>query len=734
MSRPIRRWPLAISTVLLISAAAISADEDFAFLDASLPLEQRVEILVSQMTTEEKISQLEDQAAAIPRLKVPAYGWWNEALHGVARNGEATIFPQIIGLGATFDIELTERVASAISTEARAKYAIAQQVGNHGKYAGLTFWSPNINIFRDPRWGRGQETFGEDPFLTTRMGVAFVNGLQGDDPDYLKATAAAKHFLVHSGPENIRHEFDAVPSKQDLHETYMPAFRALVTQAGVEGVMAAYNAVYGTPMVANEYFLQDVLREQWGFDGYITSDCGGVGGVARSHHFTKTVSEAAAASLKAGTNLNCGDSYRHLVEALQDDLVTEELIHDRTKQLFKTRFRLGMFDDPDVNPYASIGPENIHSEEHVALAREAARKSIVLLKNKGNILPLSKNTRVPYLTGPFANSADMLMGSYYGVSSGLVTILEGVTDALAPGTSLNYRSGALPFHKNLNPKNYAPYVAAYSDVTIAVVGLTADREGEEVDAIASDHEGDKRDLQLPENQIAYIRQLVDFKKEKPLILIVASGSPVSLEGIEEHCDAILQIWYPGEQGGNAVADVLFGDYSPSGHLPLTFPKNIQQVPPYDNYSMRGRTYKYMTEDPAYPFGFGLTYSETEFSNIRLNTSQPAQNESLSVTVDVANTGDSDIDEVVQLYVSPAETTGGLPLHSLKAFERVALAKGEKKTVSFSIRPADLHVVNDDGEKIWRHGDYKVTVGNSSPGELSVSLGAAVPQETIIALK
>jgi beta-glucosidase len=723
-----------MSATLFLCAPASSDEIDFSFLDGSLPLEQRVETLVSQMTVEEKIGQLQDEAPAIARLRVPAYGWWNEALHGVARNGKATIFPQMIGMAATFDVELTKRVASAISTEARAKYALAQARGNHGRYAGLTFWSPNVNIFRDPRWGRGQETFGEDPFLTSRMGIAFVRGLHGDDPFHLKAAAAAKHFIVHSGPENIRHEFDAVPSKQDLAETYMPAFEALVTEGGVEGVMAAYNAVYGTPMVANEYFLQDLLREQWEFDGYITSDCGAVAGAADRHKYRPTVAEAAAEALEAGTNLNCGTGYNELKQALEAGLVSEELIHARTKQLFKTRFRLGMFDDPASVSYTAIGPEHIHSEEHVALARQAARKSIVLLKNKNNILPLSKNTRTPYLTGPFANSSDMLMGNYYGVTSSLVTILEGITDALAPGTSLNYRSGALPFHENINPKNYAPFVAAYSDVTIAVVGLTADREGEEVDAIASDHEGDKRDLQLPANQLGYIRELADFKKEKPLILVIASGSPVALQGIEKYCDAILQIWYPGEQGGNAVADVLFGDYSPSGHLPITFPKNIEQVPPYDDYSMQGRTYKYMTKEPAYPFGFGLTYSTTEFSNIRLSTSQPAQDELLGVTVDVANKGDYDIEEVAQLYVSPLQPDGGLPLHSLKAFQIVALPKGDKKTLSFSIGAEKLHVVNENGDKIWRPGDYRVTVGNSSPGELSVRLGAARPQEEIITLE
>lgn len=726
--------PILALLALLLAADANSEDVDFAFLDESLRLDERVEILVSQMTVEEKISQLLDQAPAIPRLKVPRYGWWNEALHGVARNGKATIFPQMIGMGATFDVDLTERVASAISTEARVKYAIAQKMGNHGKYAGLTFWSPNVNIFRDPRWGRGQETFGEDPLLTARMGVAFVRGLQGDDPKHLKAAAAAKHYLVHSGPENIRHEFDAVPTKQDLFETYVPAFEALVTEAKVEGVMAAYNAVYGEPMVANSHFLQEVLREQWQFDGYITSDCGAVSGAAQRHKYRATVAEAAAESLKAGTNLNCGEGYRHLGDAYEAGLVTEELIHERTAQLFKTRFRLGMFDDPDDVSHSTIGPENIHSEEHIALAREAARNSIVLLKNKNNILPLSKDTRVPYLTGPFANSSDMLMGSYYGVTSNLVTILEGITDALAPGTSLNYRSGALPFHENINPKNYAPFVAGYSDVTIAVVGLTADREGEEVDAIASDHEGDKHDLQLPANQVAYIEELVKHKKEKPLVLIVASGSPVSLEGVEEHCDAILQIWYPGEQGGNAVADVLFGDYSPSGHLPLTFPKNIDQVPPYDDYSMQGRTYKYMVEEPAYPFGFGLTYSRTEFSDLRTTGTNLRRNTPLNVEVEVANAGEYDIEEVVQVYVSPVNVDGGIPLHSLKAFRRVPLAAGEDKTVTFSLDSESLKVVNENGEKIWRPGAYRINVGNSSPGTLSIRLGAAIPQETVITLE
>lgn len=717
-----------------LSQLKINAQEvDFSFQDSSISIEKRVEILVSQMTLEEKVGQLINSAPAIERLNVPDYDWWNEALHGIARNGKATIFPQGIGLGATFDPDLAKRVASAISDEARAKYVISQSMGNHSKYAGLTFWTPNVNIFRDPRWGRGQETYGEDPFLMSKMGVAFVNGLQGDDPNYLKTAACAKHFAVHSGPESVRHTFNAEPNKQDLYETYFPAFEALVKEGKVEGVMAAYNAVYGKPAAASPYLLKEILRDTWGFDGYITSDCGAIGGITYKMKYVKTPVEAAAIALKAGTNLNCGNTYKHVTEALKQGLVTEELINTRTKQLFKTRFRLGMFDKDDKNPFAKIGKEKIHCDEHVQLALEAAEKSIVLLKNKNNLLPLPKDIKIPYLTGPFANSADMLMGSYYGVSSNIVTILEGVTDVVSLGTSLNYRSGALPFHKNINPKNYAPIVAGDSDVTICVVGLTADREGEEVDAIASQDIGDKADLKLPENQINYIKELAKHKKG-PIVLVVASGSPISLEDVEDDCDAIVQIWYPGEQGGAAVANVLFGNVSPSGHLPITFPKSIAQLPAYDDYSMQGRTYKYMTEEPMFPFGFGLTYSKTELNNMELVKKQLKNKDNLDVTVMVSNTGDFDIEEVVQLYISPMENNDNLPITSLKAFKRVALKKGETKNLSFTVEADQLKIINSKGEKVWRKGNYEVIVGNSSPSALSERLGAAIPQKTLIRLK
>ncbi len=708
-------------------------DVDFSFLDNNLTLEKRVEILVSQMTTEEKISQLTNDAAAIPRLKIPDYNWWNEALHGVARNGKATIFPQGIAIGATFDPDLAERVASAISTEARAKYIVSQEMGNHSKYAGLTFWTPNVNIFRDPRWGRGQETYGEDPLLMSKIGVAFVRGLQGDDPNYLKTAACAKHFAVHSGPEEVRHTFNAEPNKQDFYETYMPAFEALVKEAKVEGVMGAYNAVYGIPSCASEFLLDDILRKQWNFDGYITSDCGAIGGIAWKQKYVGTGEEASAVALKAGTNLNCGATYKNLKKALDKGLITEELLHERTKQLFKTRFRLGMFDENVDHPYFNMSRDKIHCEEHVDLALESARKSIVLLKNKNNTLPLSKDIKVPYLTGPFANSADMLMGSYYGVSSNMVTILEGITETISLGSSLNYRSGALPFHKNINPKNWAPFVAGESDVTICVVGLTADREGEEVDAIASADIGDKVDLKLPENQVNYVKQMIE-KKKGPLVLVVASGSPISLEGIEEGCDAILQIWYPGEQGGTAVADVLFGNVSPTGHLPITFPKNVEQLPPYEDYCMKGRTYKYMTQEPMFPFGFGLTYSKTEIGNISVEDVTLNKKQSLNVSVEVSNVGNFDIDEVVQLYVNPINPTDGIPLKSLKAFQRISLKLGEKKTLNFQINPNDLMVINTEGKKVWRKGKYNVVVGNASPGDLSKKLGAAFAEEITITLK
>ncbi|NLR93500.1 glycoside hydrolase family 3 C-terminal domain-containing protein [Flammeovirga agarivorans] len=706
---------------------------DFSFYNTNLPLEERVDILVSQMSNKEKIEQMMNDAPAISRLQVPAYNWWNEALHGVARNGKATIFPQNIALAATFDTTLARKVAEAISDEAIAKYMVAQQKGNQGKYAGITFWSPNVNIFRDPRWGRGQETFGEDPLLTSEMGVAFVQGLQGNHPTYLKTAACAKHFAVHSGPEALRHTFDVTPSPKDLNETYLPAFKQLVIEGKVEGVMGAYNAVNGVPATASIYLLDDILKKQWNFDGYITSDCGALYNISQRIHYKETYEEGAAAALLAGTNLNCGTNYHYLEKALEEGYITEELLHQRVTQLFKTRFRLGLFDGQALNPYWNISPSTIHSETHVQLSKKVAESSIVLLKNKDHILPLSKDLQTPYVTGPFANSSDMLMGSYYGISPNMVTILEGIANALPLGTSLNYRSGVLPFHDNINSKNWAPFVAGESDVTICVVGTSADMEGEEVDAIASQNTGDRVSLSLPKNQVQYISELKKHSKG-PIVLIVASGSPVTLENVEEHCDAILQIWYPGEQGGNAVADILFGDVVPSGHLPITFPKNIDQLPAFDDYSMEGRTYKFMEHEPQYPFGFGLSYTSFQYQRITQSTKKLKRGETLRLSIDIKNTGELDAEDVIQVYLIPPKVTPQTPKYILKAFTKKHIPSGEIKSIQFDLHSDDFLLYNNDGKQEWYKGSYRIAIGNALPSQRSLELGAATPVVTEIILQ
>ncbi len=706
---------------------------EFQWFNTALPFEERIEILVAEMTLEEKVGQLLNSTPAIPRLGLPEYDWWNEALHGVARNGKATIFPQGIAIGASFDPDLAKRVASAISTEARAKYKIAQSQGNRGKYAGLTFWTPNVNVFRDPRWGRGQETYGEDPYLMSRIGVAFVNGLQGDDEKYLKSAACAKHFAVHSGPESLRHHFNANPSKQDLYETYFPAFEALVVEARVEGVMGAYNAVYDEPSCASTFLLQETLRENWDFKGYLVSDCGALGDIQNGHHKTNSIEEAAALALKSGINLNCGWAYNNLINTQEKGLITEELIDQRLKELLLTRFKLGMFDSAEGNPYVSYGVDKIHCAEHIELAKEAALKSIVLLKNENNVLPLSKDIKVPYVTGPFANSNDVLMGSYYGVTTNLVTVLEGIAEKISIGSSLNYRSGVLPFQANLNSKNWAPHVAAESDVTICVVGISADMEGEEVDAIAAAHNGDRKDLRLPQSQIDYIKEIARVKKG-PLVLVLASGSPVSLEGIYDEADAILQMWYPGEQGGNALAEIVFGDVSPSGHLPITFPRSVDQLPAYDDYSMTGRTYKYMEEEPLFPFGFGLNYGTVSFTDLKVSKKGKGETLSFRVEVVIKNEGSVDIEELAQLYISPTKNEDNLPLYMLKRFKRVDLAAGEKKTISFNLCCDDLKMVDQKGLKRLIQGEYLVHVSNALPSQRSIDLGAAMPVSETINLK
>ncbi|WP_299254262.1 glycoside hydrolase family 3 C-terminal domain-containing protein [uncultured Aquimarina sp.] len=727
------KYIFGIFLLSLFVSSNVVGQAKFKWFDESISFEKRAELLIKEMTLEEKFKQLINNSPAIPRLDVPEYNWWNEALHGVARNGKATIFPQAIGMGATFNPDLIKEMASAISDEGRAKFRISKSIGNRGLYSGLTYWSPNINIFRDPRWGRGQETYGEDPYLTSMIGIAFVKGLQGDDTKYLKSTACAKHFAVHSGPEALRHTFNVNPSKLDLYETYLPAFEALVKEANVQGVMGAYNAVYGDPSCSSSFLLNELLKKEWDFKGYIVSDCGALGDIVNGHKKTKTIEAAAALALKNGVNLNCGWVYNKLPDALKKGYITEQLIDERLKQLFLIRFKLGFFDREESNSFNEISAEVINSEKHKNIAKKVAQQSIVLLKNDKNVLPLDKNIKSLYVTGAFASSSNILIANYYGMSSNLVTVLEGITEKVSLGTSLNYRQGVLPFQENLNPLNWAPQVAKNIDATILVAGISNEIEGEEVDAIASEHKGDRKDLQLPQSQIAYIKEISQVKKG-PLILVIGTGSPVSLDEIAPFVDAIVLMWYPGEQGGNAVADVIFGDVAPSGHLPITFPKNVDQLPPFDEYSMKGRTYKYMVKEPMYPFGFGLSYSSVEFNNLKSSTNQIKQGGQFELSVDVENTGNYNYEEVVQLYLVPINGESYLPKYSLKKFERVQLNIGETKEIKFRLTDKDFMQTNFEGEKTLMCEEYGIWISNALPSQRSIKLGSAKPIHTKIKFK
>ena len=696
---------------------------DFPWYNPEISFEERVQLIIDEMTVEEKISQLTHDAAAVERLDIPDYNWWSEALHGVARNGRATVFPQPIGLAATFDRDLIHRIYSAVSDEARAKFEVSQSIGNRAQNAGLTFWTPNVNIFRDPRWGRGMETYGEDPYLTAQLGMECVKGLQGDHPKYLKTGACAKHYAVHSGPEALRHEFDAITNMKDLHETYLPAFKALVTETNVESVMGAYNRVNGEPACASEVLLQDILLDDWGFEGHILSDCWAIRDFHEGHMVTTDVAESAAMALNHGVSLNCGNSYPALKEALDRGLVTEATIDERLTNLFITRFELGLFDPPSMNPYKEINESVINSEEHSEIAYEAAVKSVVLLKNNG-VLPLDKNLRTLYVTGPQANNSTVLMGNYYGMSNKLVNILEGITSRVSAGTTLDYRMGVLDFRDNINPIDWATGNAKEAEATIAVMGISQLLEGEEGESLASPTKGDRIDLNMPSNQVDFLRKLKDGN-DKPVIVVMTGGSPITMPEVEELADAILWVWYPGQEGGNAVADVIFGNEVPSGKLPLTFPVSADQLPDYEDYSMVERTYRYMTSKPLYPFGYGLSYTDFRFNDLHLDREEIAADESLTLSVEVKNSGEYAADEVVQLYVSVPDAEGNQPLWSLKNFERVELKKGTSTTVSFKLDRDDLEQFNNEGKTEVAAGTYTVHIGNASPGERSDELGARV---------
>ncbi len=830
------------------------------YLDPSQPIEVRVDDLVGRMTLEEKASQLVNQARAIPRLQVPAYNWWSEALHGVANAGTATVFPEPIGLAATFDSPLIHDMAIVIGTEARAKHNQAVRAGRRDIMEGLDFWSPNINIFRDPRWGRGQETYGEDPFLTARMGVAFVTGLQGDDPKYFRVISTPKHFAVHSGPEPSRHSIDVQVSRHDMEDTYLPAFRAAVVEGKAESVMCAYNRVNGEPACANTFLLQDQLRGAWKFNGYVVSDCDAIVDIYKGHHFTKTPAEAAAVALKKGMDNECADfftetkdnsDYVKYLDAVKQGLLSEKDLDIAVKRLFTARMRLGMFDPPDKVPYAQTPDSEIDSAAHRELALQAARESMVLLKNDG-VLPFAPSVKNILVVGPLAESVQVLHGNYSGTASHATTALEGIRKQFAtahvsyePGTNFlrtetviptsalstsdgkpglqgeyfaggeftgtpvavrvdplvnlqlfhpdahaltppaglkdfsvrwsgfltpadsgSYRIGLLgSMHRlwlddklivddvNLHdptsdtavveltkghryalkieyarggfgtklvwlPVSADPIVEATTaaretDAVVAVVGITSKLEGEEMKVdLPGFRGGDRTSLNLPEEEEALLGALRGTGK--PLVVVLMNGSALAVNWAQEHANAILEAWYAGEEGGTAIAQTLAGLNNPAGRLPVTFYKGVEQLPPFDDYAMKNRTYRYFGGEPLYPFGYGLSYSKFEYSNLKLSSGSLTAGDPLTVEVDVKNTSQRAGDEVVELYLNFPKLPGA-PRRALRAFTRVRLEAGELRHVQLMLQPRDLSYVNESGVRQVAAGDYVIAIGGGQPG-------------------
>ncbi len=695
-----------------------------AYQDTTLSAADRAADLVGRMTLEEKVSQMVHGAAAIPRLNVPAYDWWNECLHGVGRAGTATVFPQAIALAATFDTELHGRVAAVISDEARAKHHEFLRKGDRGIYKGLTYWSPNINIFRDPRWGRGHETYGEDPYLAGRLAVAFIKGLQGDHPKYLKLVATAKHYAVHSGPESLRHSFDAQVSPKDLRETYLPAFRDAVMEAGVYSVMGAYNRTNGEPCCASPTLLQKILREEWGFTGYVVSDCGAICDIDQHHRVTATTAQSAALGVRNGCDLNCGHAYNHLLLAVREGLVTEGEIDTAVTRLMEARFRLGMFDKEEEVPYASIPYEINDCDAHRALALEAAQKSFVLLKNRGGVLPLHKNLNAVAVIGPTAADETVLLGNYNGTPSRPVTLLRGIQDKVSSMTRVYYAQGSAlqsPIPPTFgSPKDLtaeAISAAERADAVILCVGNAPCMEGEE----GENRLGDREHIELPEVQRALIRSIAALGK--PVVLVLTGGSAIALGEAAETADAILQVWYPGGEGGRAVADALFGDVSPCGRLPITFYKSTADLPEFTDYRMDERTYRFFKGTPLYPFGFGLSYTQFAYSDLRLSARAIKAGEPLQLSVAVENAGSRACDEVVQLYITDMSASVRVPVRQLAGVCCVALRPGQRATLCFTLSPRQMAVVDEAGRFVLEGGAFRIDVGGCQPDARSRALGA-----------
>ena len=684
--------------------------------------------LVEKMTLEEKASQLRYDAPPIKRLGIPAYNWWNEALHGVARAGVATSFPQAIGLASSFDEELLEQIGEAIALEGRAKYNASVKKNDRDIYKGLTFWSPNVNIFRDPRWGRGQETYGEDPYLSGQLGTAFVKGLQGDG-EVMKAAGCVKHFAVHSGPEDLRHEFDAVVSKKDLYETYLPAFQAVVEEGEVEAVMGAYNRTNGEPCCGSKTLIQDILREKWHFKGHYVSDCWAIKDFHENHMVTPDAKHSAAMAINAGCDLNCGNTYLHILNAVQHGLVTEETITESVIRLYTTRFLLGLFDETE---YDEIPYEMVEAKEHLALSEKAARESFVLLKNNG-ILPLQKEKiKTIGVIGPNANSREALIGNYHGTSSEYITVLEGIQRYVGEEVRVLYSEGSALSKdrvENLAQKHdrisEAQIVAEHSDVVILCVGLNEFLEGEEGDEGNQYASGDKKDLQLPEPQRVLLEAIA--KTNTPVVLCMMAGSDIDLSFANEHFDAIIQLWYPGARGGKAAAEMLFGDYSPSGKLCVTFYEDINTLPEFTDYSMKNRTYRYLEEKAQFPFGYGLTYGKATIKDVRFQwererlKEQEDLREQGYVKAMVKNESQIDIEEVVQVYVKNTTSVYATKNPKLCGFKRVSLKPLEEKEVEICLDKHTFEVVNEDGDTMIDGKEYELFVGFGQPDRKTAEL-------------
>jgi beta-glucosidase len=845
-----------ISMVLILTLGCTSKSKLPDFKNPDLPLETRVNDLLRRMTLEQKISQMVNRAAAIDSLGIQQYNWWNECLHGVARAGLATVFPQPIGLAAMFDDGAVYRMADIISTEARAKHHDFVRKGQHEIYQGLTFWSPNINIFRDPRWGRGMETYGEDPYLTARNGVAFVKGLQGNDPNYFKVIATAKHYAVHSGPEPLRHSFDARIDERDFRETYVFAFEALIKEGKAYSVMCAYNRYLGEACCGSNRLLTYILRNEWGFKGYVVSDCGAISDIWTGHKLVKSPEEGVALAVRSGTDLECGDSYTNLNKAVALGLITEAEIDTAVRRLMVARFKLGMFDPEERDPYTKIPYSVVDCYEHKAIALETALKSIVLLKNENNVLPLSKNLNNILICGPNANNKEILHGNYNGLPSSTVTPLEGILSKAGTTLKVNYEKGCswvdnqvtdqipaeflqidgkngfkVEFFANMNlegtplltqyetrlahrteggdfipgvsSRNFsarwttevtAPETGEYTfslkggdgfrllidnnilidgwkdhpnipvirnirlekgkkyplrvdmfnedwgaeialewktpgksspekalelaksaDVIIMFAGITPSLEGEEMPLKIEGFEGgDRTMLMLPKVQTEFLKKLK--ATGKPVVLVLLNGSALAINWEKENLPAILEAWYPGQAAGTAIADVLFGDYNPAGRLPVTFYKSEKDLPPFDEYSMKERTYRYFTGEPLFTFGYGLSYTSFEYSGLKSPVSITA-GDSAIISVDVKNTGDKDGDEVIQLYLTHRNTDVPVPVRSLADFKRIFLKTGETMKVTFKISPQQLSILDNNLQRVVRSGIIDFSVGGKQPGKI-----------------